>query len=228
MRISVVGMPWYRKADYARLRASFADGARLHQTYAEWCAAARATEAHLRCARPSSGSGRDRPRRIRRVVFRAQCRAGRRGENAVRKRIRLPGQALRRCTGGSLSASTTDDERRRAARHTGVHVSARRTFRFRGQWSSCAVGRTLLPGHGCARTRCMRAGLRSAGCRGSRTGARRRPPSSPDVRPERPGMMTFSISALCGCLISKWLELALTTSWIWRIPSMDHRPSRPT
>jgi hypothetical protein len=46
-RISVVGMPWYRKADYARLRASFADGARLQQTYAEWSAAARATEAHL-------------------------------------------------------------------------------------------------------------------------------------------------------------------------------------
>jgi hypothetical protein len=47
LKISVVGMPWYRKADYARLRASFADGARLHQTYAEWSAAARATEAHL-------------------------------------------------------------------------------------------------------------------------------------------------------------------------------------
>lgn len=47
MRISVVGMPWYRKADYARLRAAFADGARLHETHAEWSAAARATEAHL-------------------------------------------------------------------------------------------------------------------------------------------------------------------------------------
>lgn len=47
MKISVVGVPWYRKGDYARLRASFADGARLHETYAGWSAAARATEAHL-------------------------------------------------------------------------------------------------------------------------------------------------------------------------------------
>lgn len=47
MKISVVGMPWYRNGDYARLRASFADGARLHETYAGWSAAARATEAHL-------------------------------------------------------------------------------------------------------------------------------------------------------------------------------------
>ncbi len=47
MQISVVGMPWYSKGDYARLRASFADGARLHETYVEWSAAARATEARL-------------------------------------------------------------------------------------------------------------------------------------------------------------------------------------
>lgn len=47
MKISVVGVPWYGKGDYARLRASFADGARLHETYAEWSVAARATEAHL-------------------------------------------------------------------------------------------------------------------------------------------------------------------------------------
>jgi len=47
MTISVVGLPWYRKGDYARLRASFADGARLHERYPEWSAAARATEAHL-------------------------------------------------------------------------------------------------------------------------------------------------------------------------------------
>jgi hypothetical protein len=40
-------VPWYRKGDYARLRALFADGARLYETYAEWSAAARATEAHL-------------------------------------------------------------------------------------------------------------------------------------------------------------------------------------
>lgn len=47
MKISVVGVPWYSKGAYARLRASFADGARLHETYAGWSAAARAAEAHL-------------------------------------------------------------------------------------------------------------------------------------------------------------------------------------
>lgn len=47
MKVSIVGVPWYRKGDYARLRTLFADGARLHETYAEWSAAARATEAHL-------------------------------------------------------------------------------------------------------------------------------------------------------------------------------------
>ena len=47
MKISVVGVAWYRKGDYARLRASFADGAHLHETYTEWSVAARATEAHL-------------------------------------------------------------------------------------------------------------------------------------------------------------------------------------
>jgi hypothetical protein len=47
MKISVVGVPWYRKGDYVRLRALFADGARLHETYAGWLAAARTTEAHL-------------------------------------------------------------------------------------------------------------------------------------------------------------------------------------
>jgi hypothetical protein len=47
MKISVVGVPWYRKGDYAQLRALFTDGGRLHETYAGWFAAARATEAHL-------------------------------------------------------------------------------------------------------------------------------------------------------------------------------------
>ena len=47
MRISVVGVPWYRKGDYARLRALFADGARLHETYGGWLAAARTAETHL-------------------------------------------------------------------------------------------------------------------------------------------------------------------------------------
>lgn len=47
MKISVVGVPWYRKGDYVRVRAQFADGACLHETYAEWLAAARTTEAHL-------------------------------------------------------------------------------------------------------------------------------------------------------------------------------------
>ncbi len=47
MNISVVGVPWYRKGDYARLRALFVDGARLHETYGGWLVPARATEAHL-------------------------------------------------------------------------------------------------------------------------------------------------------------------------------------
>jgi hypothetical protein len=47
MKISVVGVPWYRKGDYLRLRGLFADGERLHETYGEWLAAARRTEARL-------------------------------------------------------------------------------------------------------------------------------------------------------------------------------------
>lgn len=47
MRISVVGLPWYQKEHYSHLRALFVDGARLHATYAEWLAAAQATETHL-------------------------------------------------------------------------------------------------------------------------------------------------------------------------------------
>jgi len=47
VKISVVGLPWYPKAHYSQLRALFIDGARLHETYAGWLAAARATEAHL-------------------------------------------------------------------------------------------------------------------------------------------------------------------------------------
>ena len=47
VKISVIGVPWYLKGDYARLRTLFVDGARLHETYADWSAAATATEAHL-------------------------------------------------------------------------------------------------------------------------------------------------------------------------------------
>jgi hypothetical protein len=47
VKISAVGLPWYRKGHYAQLRSAFADGSNLHSTYAEWLAAARATEAHL-------------------------------------------------------------------------------------------------------------------------------------------------------------------------------------
>ena len=47
MKISVVGLPWYRKEHYLQLRALFVDGVRLHETYAGWLAAARATETHL-------------------------------------------------------------------------------------------------------------------------------------------------------------------------------------
>lgn len=47
MDISAVGVPWYRKGDFDRLRGLFADGARLHKTFAEWSEAARALEAQL-------------------------------------------------------------------------------------------------------------------------------------------------------------------------------------
>lgn len=47
VKVSVVGLPWYRTEHYSQLRALFIDGARLHETYAGWLAAARATEAHL-------------------------------------------------------------------------------------------------------------------------------------------------------------------------------------
>jgi hypothetical protein len=39
VKISVVGLPWYRKEDYLQLRALFVDGARLHEAYAGWLAA---------------------------------------------------------------------------------------------------------------------------------------------------------------------------------------------
>jgi hypothetical protein len=47
LKVSVVGLPWYRKERYSQLRGLFIDGARLHETYAGWLAAARATETHL-------------------------------------------------------------------------------------------------------------------------------------------------------------------------------------
>ena len=40
MQIQVVGMAWYRPETFARLRAMFEDGEKLHRTYEEWLAAA--------------------------------------------------------------------------------------------------------------------------------------------------------------------------------------------
>lgn len=40
MKVSVVGIPWYREEDFVALRALFADGEKLHKTYGEWLAAA--------------------------------------------------------------------------------------------------------------------------------------------------------------------------------------------
>lgn len=40
MQVRILGIPWYRPETYARLRAMFEDGEKLHRTYEEWFAAA--------------------------------------------------------------------------------------------------------------------------------------------------------------------------------------------
>ncbi|MCD5360309.1 hypothetical protein [Chromobacterium aquaticum] len=40
MKIQIVGMSWYRPETFAKLRAMFEDGDKLHNTYEEWFAAA--------------------------------------------------------------------------------------------------------------------------------------------------------------------------------------------
>lgn len=48
MKVSVVGIPWYREEDFPVLRAMFADGDRLHKTYHEWLQAATQLEVGFR------------------------------------------------------------------------------------------------------------------------------------------------------------------------------------
>ena len=46
--LRVVGVVWYREADWPRLRALFADADKLPDTYAEWLASAEGLLAQLR------------------------------------------------------------------------------------------------------------------------------------------------------------------------------------
>ena len=39
-QIKVIGLPWYRRENWVRLKALFTDGEKLHRTYDEWLAAA--------------------------------------------------------------------------------------------------------------------------------------------------------------------------------------------
>jgi hypothetical protein len=45
--IQALGMAWYKRANYLRLRAVFEDGHKLHGTYDEWFAAAETGRKHL-------------------------------------------------------------------------------------------------------------------------------------------------------------------------------------
>jgi len=40
MQVQAVGMSWYKPENFARLRAMFEDGHKLHRTYDEWLTAA--------------------------------------------------------------------------------------------------------------------------------------------------------------------------------------------
>lgn len=46
-RHGVVGIPWYRREDYPRLRKIFADGNKLSPTYQEWLNLAQQTKKRL-------------------------------------------------------------------------------------------------------------------------------------------------------------------------------------
>ncbi len=48
MQDSTVGIPWYRREEFQELRALFADGHKLHETFDEWLVSAERLEAHLR------------------------------------------------------------------------------------------------------------------------------------------------------------------------------------
>ena len=47
MQVQIIGMAWYKPQNFARLRAMFKDGDKLHDTYDEWFAAAEATRKNL-------------------------------------------------------------------------------------------------------------------------------------------------------------------------------------
>ena len=40
MQVQIIGMAWYKPQNFARLRAMFEDGHKLHDTYDEWLVAA--------------------------------------------------------------------------------------------------------------------------------------------------------------------------------------------
>lgn len=46
--VQAVGFPWYREDEFLQLRAMFADGEKLHRTYAEWRRAAETGETEMR------------------------------------------------------------------------------------------------------------------------------------------------------------------------------------
>jgi hypothetical protein len=48
MQVSVVGLPWYNRADFHALRSWFTDGDNLPKTYEEWLRTAEMREAQLR------------------------------------------------------------------------------------------------------------------------------------------------------------------------------------
>lgn len=224
MRTSVVGMPWYRKADYARLRASFADGARLHETYAEWSAAARETEAHL------AAQGH----RVVRVEvdpeeFVAWCST----------RDVVPDAEARMRYANELAyldkrfGDAQGEVYRRAQQTTNVverHVTPVFTYRPDGHFDFEGSGLLarldaryylVTAAHvldaceqGCVVRAAKATAQELAGTRivTGRLAGTTRDDDVFDIGFVRP--------------IPKWLESALTTSWTSRIPSMDHLPSR--
>lgn len=45
--VRAVGIPWYRREDYARIRRTMRDGAKLPARYADWLRAAEATQKQI-------------------------------------------------------------------------------------------------------------------------------------------------------------------------------------
>jgi hypothetical protein len=48
VKVAAVGIPWYRREDFAELRALFTDGHKLHATYEGWLAAAEEGERRIK------------------------------------------------------------------------------------------------------------------------------------------------------------------------------------